>query len=156
MNNLTYRSMDRRANTLLRTVRNVPPNSEIIRELAEITIALEDAPVKPVVIARLTVRRTNHRRTIVEIHEGATFQSFFHVYSQEGNRRSTKRHTRVGNRNEGIYHGALGLEGMAERLAHYQIFSGPIESSKLRIIKKRAYRHLLNVSPDQIGIGRGS
>lgn len=156
MNNLSYRSLDRRANTLLRTVRNVPSGSEIIRELAEITIKIEDAPVKPTVIARLTVRRANHRRTIVEIHADASFHSFYRFYVQEGNRRSTKQPLRTASRNEGLFLGNCGLGAIEEKLHIYQSRSNPIVSSTLRIFKKRAYKHLLKVSPDQIGVGRGS
>jgi hypothetical protein len=151
----THRQLDRRANTLLRQARNVPSGSEIIRELAEISIKIEDAPVKPDVAARLTVSRENGRRTIVEVYSNATFHSFYFFYSQKGNRRSTKKLTRVAGRNEGsplvgVIRQPSGLDTIAKKLEMYQNQSNPITSSKLRIYKRRAYRHLLSVSPDQI------
>ena len=152
----THHRLDRRANRLLRSVRNVPSGSDVIRELAEITIKLEDAPVKPTVIARLTVSRANGRRTIVEIHADASFHSFYHFFVQEGKRRSTRQYLRAANRNEGMFLRNYGLGAIEEKLHIYQNKSNPIVDSRLRVFKKRAYRRLLTISPDQIGLGRGS
>lgn len=154
----TTRQLDRRANTLLRTVRNAPSGSEIIRELAELTIKLDDAPVKPIVVARLTVSRANHRRTIVEVYEDASFHSFYYFYTQEGKRRSTKQLLRKASRNEGaalvgLIRQPSGLDIIVKKLEMYQSHSNPIVAIRLRIFKKRAYRRLLSVSPDQLGIG---
>jgi len=152
----TTHQLDRRANMLLRSVRNVPPTSDAIRELAEVSIKLEDAPVKPTVVARLTVIRANGRRTIVEIHQDASFHSFYYFYTQDGNRRSTKQLLRKASRNEGSFLGNWGLGAINEKLHIYQNKSNPITTYRLRIFQKRAYKRLLSVSPDQIGVGRGS
>jgi hypothetical protein len=153
-NSFTTRQLDRRANSLLRQVRNVPSGSEIIRELAEITLKIEDAPVKPEVVARLTAFRKDGRRTIVEVYSSSTFHSFFYVYSQQGNRRSTKSLSRVGNRNEAIPNGLItsgfGLAAISVRLLIWGRGDGEVIETKLRIFKKREYRRLLSVSPDQI------
>jgi len=129
----------------------IGPRSEAFRELAEISIELEDAPIKPVVIARLTITRANGKRTIVEIHQGATFHSFFHYYIQEGNRRSTKKHLRTAARNEGGLR-TSGLEAIALRLSVYQNQSNPVTGTTIRILRKRDYRKLLNARPDELGL----
>lgn len=143
------KQMGRRAGTLLRSFRTgaVRPNAEIIHELVELSQALDDAPVKPTVIARMTVTRENNTKVIVELHETATFASFYHFYSQTGNRRSTKRHIRTANRNEGP-----GLESLAQKLSIYQSTTNPIVSTRIRIIRKGAYRRLLSLRPDELGL----
>jgi hypothetical protein len=109
------------------------------------------------VVARMTVTREIGAVTIVEVNEDATFSQFFHHYSQEGRRRSTKREIRVSNRNEGLYpiyraHTMTpGLEAVGT------IFKGMknVVSVKIRIIKKRAYRRLISVSPGELrGLAR--
>jgi hypothetical protein len=108
---------------------------------------------KSKVVARMTVEREVGVKTIIEVHEDATFSLFFHHYSQEGRRRSTKREIRVSNRNEGLFpiyraHTMTpGLEAVGT------IFKGMknVVSVKIRIIKKRAYRRLISVSPSELG-----
>lgn len=119
---------------------------------------LEVAPAKPIVVARLTVVREVGNRTIIEVNEDATFSSFYHISTQVGQRRSTKRLVRVANRNEGIqpyYRAHLvqpGLKGLAE---HWQKMPGVV-SVKIRIIKGKAYRRLINATPDKLGLTRTS
>lgn len=152
----TTRQLSRRQNTILGAFQTgaAKPTSEIIRELAEITEALADEPVRKHdnVVARLTVKRANGRRTIVEVYADASFHSFFHFFVQEGNRRSTRQSLRTASRNEGIFLGNFGLGAIEEKLCHFGNKTNPVVSSKLRILKKRAYKRLLTISPDQLGM----
>jgi len=157
MNNLTTNQLERRAATIIRAVRvgKVPPTSDAIAELAEITEVISDAPpVKPVVVARLTVVRAVGCRTIIEVQEDASFHTFYKFFTQQGNRWSTKRLVRTANRNEGLlpyyqaYRMTPGLEKLAER---WQTMPG-VSSVKIRILKKRAYRKLLSARPDELGL----
>ena len=145
----TTKQMGRRAGTILRSFRTgaAQPNAEIIRELAELTAALEDAPVKPDVVARLTVTRANNEKVIVEVNENATFSNFYVFFKQTGNRRSTKAHIRTSNRND-----APGLESLAQKLSLCQSQSNPITNTRIKIYRKRAYRKLLSLRPDELGL----
>jgi hypothetical protein len=111
---------------------------------------------KSEVVARLTVTRTDGRKTIVEVSADASFHSFYRYFRQEGNRRRTKQLIRVSNRNEGIPLPSArempGLDLILKRLMKYQGESNPIVSHRLRIIKKRAYRKLLRARPDELGL----
>ena len=149
----TYQ-LTRRADRILGSVQRgaVRPGSEAIRELAELHQVLEDAPVKARVIARLTVTRANGDRTIVAVYENATFGKFFHFFVQKGNRRSAKKHLRSSWRNEGIVPGAIGLEGIAWKLAKVQSEANPVTDSKIKVFRKRIYTRLLSCSPDQLGL----
>jgi hypothetical protein len=146
----------RRAATIIRSVRvgQVQPTSDALAELAELTEVLSDQPVKPTVIARLTVIRAVGCKTIIEVRDDATFNSFYRFYSQEGNRRSTKRQVRCASRNEGLlpyylaYRMTPGLEKLAER---WRVHPGVV-SVKVRIIRKRAYRKLINAAPHELGL----
>jgi hypothetical protein len=107
-----------------------------------------------VVVARLTVERSVGVKTIIEVHEDATFMTFFHYFTQEGRRRSTKREVRTANRNEGLvphWRAAWMTPGL-EVLA--RLFEGMkhITSVKVRVIKKGAYRRLIEASPDVLGL----
>lgn len=109
------------------------------------------------VIARLTVTRTNGRKTIVEIHVDARFHNFYRFYQQVGNKRSTKRLTRSASRNEGlnIINAHLqkpGLDVIEQRLRSFQSQTNPVIRVTLRIIKKQAYRKLINARPDELGL----
>ena len=145
----TTKQMGRRAGTILRSFRTgaAQPNAEIIRELAELTAALDDAPVKPDVIARLTVTRANNEKVIVEVNENATFSNFYIFFKQTGKRWSTKAHVRTSNRND-----APGLESLAQKLSLCQSPSNPITNTRIKIYRKRAYRRLLSLRPDELGL----
>ena len=145
----TTKQMGRRAGTILRSFRTgaAQPNAEIIRELAELTAALDDAPVKPDVIARLTVTRANNEKVIVEVNENATFSNFYIFFKQTGKRWSTKAHIRTSNRND-----APGLESLAQKLSLCQSPSNPITNTRIKIYRKRAYRRLLSLRPDELGL----
>jgi len=158
--NRTFTQINQRTNRILGAIKSsrAPASRETLAELAELDMKLEDQPVKRVVVARLTVTRANNRKTIVEIYQDSTFNSFYHYFVQEGNRRSTKRHLRTAWRNEGIswmgfdhLHPA-GLETIAKRLAFYASQSNPVVKTTLRILQRKAYRRLLKVSPDQLGL----
>lgn len=105
------------------------------------------------VVGRLTAIRSVGVRTIIEVHEEATFSTFFHYYTQAGMKRSTKKLIRTANRNEGLhpwyaaYRMQPGLEALAEQLRKMPQFT----SVKIRIIKKRAYRRLCTVAADVLG-----
>lgn len=151
----TDRQIARRAETLLRTARNVPAGSETIARLGDLTDVLADRPARPVVVARMTARLASGKRLIVEVHEGATFNSFYRIYTQEGARRSTKTLVSSPNRNEGnstcqpaSQWEKPGLDLIAKRWSQ----RGDVLSTKIRIIKRRAYKRLLTASPDEIGL----
>jgi len=109
---------------------------------------------KKVVIARLTAIRAVGVRTIIEIHEDATFSSFFNFYSQDGMRYSTKKLIRFANRNEGLapwhraYRMTPGLDVLAKRFEAMPQFA----KVTIRILKRRAYLNLLEAAPDVLGI----
>jgi len=134
----------------------VKPNSDAIRELAELTVALdaERTPVKPIVTARMTVTRALGNLTIIEVCEDATFSEFYRVYTQIGRRRSTKKLVRTANRNEGLkpFYAAHKLKPGLEALAMQWQGMPNVASVKIRIIKKRTYRKLLTAAPDALGM----
>ena len=114
------------------------------------------------VVARLTINRADGSRLIIEVNRDSTFSKFFHYFRQTGNRRSTKEFIHTKSRNEGLnYMNAHlqtpGLEVLAERItSSNKVFYGrdgqakernPVTSIKLRIIRKREYRRLLNAAP---------
>ncbi len=108
------------------------------------------------VVARLTITRANNMKVIIEVHSDATFSKFYTYYRQTGNRRSTKEFIHMRSRNEGLHYinahlQTPGLEVLADRAAN-KVYYGyaaqnPVTSMKLRIIKKREYRRLLNMAP---------
>ena len=111
------------------------------------------------VIASLTVTRQNGRKTIVEIHRDATFIQFYHFHSQDGLKRSTKRLVRIASRNEflPIINAHLhkpGLDVIAKRLESFGAQSNPVINTKIQIIKKRIYRKMLSMRPDELGLTR--
>ena len=112
--NRTFSQLNKRSAQILKGIQagTVSKNCDAIRELAEINDALEDAPIRPEVVARLTVIRKNGLRTIVEVHADAKFYSFYHFYRQVGSKRSTKELIRSSNRNEG----SLQQPGLEARL----------------------------------------
>lgn len=116
-------------------------------------------PTKNNVIARLTVTRQDGKKTIVEVHPGATFHSFYQVYVQNGRRWSTKRWVRVASRNEGLmainaHVQTPGLEAFAKRIAVFQSTTNRVVSTKIQIMKKKAYRRLLAAAPESLGLSK--
>lgn len=112
---------------------------------------------KTIVIARLTVTRKDDHRTIVEIHADATFSRFYRFHQQQGLRRSTKRFIRSASRNESlpVINAHLyqpGLDVIARKLESLFKQSNPVVSVKIRIIKKRLYKKMINASPEQLGL----
>jgi hypothetical protein len=108
-------------------------------------------------VARLTITRTDGKKTIVEVHKDATFNAFYHVYIQVGRRWSTKRLVRMASRNEGLmainaHLQTPGLEAFAKRIAVFQSTTNPVVSEKIQISKKRAYRRLLAAAPESLGM----
>ena len=109
------------------------------------------------VVARLTITRTDGKKTMVEVHSGASFHSFYQVFIQIGRRWSTKRFIRTASRNEGLSHinahlQQPGLEAVAKRIAVFQSTTNPIVSTKIEVIKKKAYRRLLAAAPESLGM----
>lgn len=105
------------------------------------------------VLARLTVEREVGVKSIIEVHADATFREFYRYYTQDGQRRSTKKLVRAANRNEGLrpyyqaYKMTPGLDVIArqfEKMPH-------VARVNLRIIRKRAYRKALAAAPDELG-----
>jgi len=155
MNSTTATQLNTRTDQILLAIQTgtVPAYSDAVVELAELTVALEEASVKPVVVARLTITRAVGNQTIIEVREGASFNAFFWIYTQTGRRRSTKRLVRTANRNEGLkpYMTHAMKPGLEVLAGHWQSVRH-VTSVKLRIIKKRAYENLLVESPDQLGL----
>jgi hypothetical protein len=111
------------------------------------------------VIARLTVIRRDGNRTIVEVHTDARFHSFYHFYQQQGRRYSTKKEFRTASRNEGLpvintHLQKPDLALIEKRLQIYGAQSNPVVETRIRIIRKRAYKRLINAAPDQLGLSR--
>jgi hypothetical protein len=107
---------------------------------------------KSQVVARMTVTRKLGVRTIIEVHSDSTFQAFYHFYTQQGAKRSTRKFIRTAGRNEGLpYIGAHrmtpGLEILACRWATMQ----HVERVQVRILRKRAYRKLINARASDLG-----
>lgn len=106
------------------------------------------------VIARMTVIREVGATMIIEIQDDATFHMFYHIYSQQGKRRSTKRQVRTANRDEGLrpYYAAHRLEpGLQVLEANWRKQPG-VKSVTVRILRKKMYRQLCNAAPDQLGL----
>lgn len=121
------------------------------------------------VVARLTVTRADGSRLIIEVHNDSTFSKFFFYFRQTGNRRSTKTFIHTRSRNEGLRHinaqqQTPGLEVLADRItSSNRVFYGrdgrakernPVTSMRLRIIRKREYRKLLNAAPTGMPVVR--
>jgi len=118
-------------------------------------------PATSKVVARLTVMRLNGMRLIIEVRTDASFHSFYQHYEQIGNRWSTKTPVCTSSRNEGLrpWHKACrmepGLEVLADQFRKRMAVScglSSIVSVKLRIVSRRAYRALLTVAPDVLGM----
>jgi len=109
---------------------------------------------KKSIVARMTIHHTNGKRTIVEVPEDATFSEFYHFYLQEGKRWSTKKQIRVANRNTGLLslNAHLQTPGLEAVKAQALRWGREIESIKVRVIRKKAYRRLLTTAPDQLGM----
>ena len=105
------------------------------------------------VVARLTVTREVGCKTIIEVQEDATFSRFYHFYSQEGNRRSTKRPVRAASRNEGIpAYQVLRIQPGLEQIAQAWRKHPGVTAVTVRIIRKRAYKKLISARPDELGL----
>lgn len=117
--------------------------------------------MKPAILARLTIERKNGARILVEIQSDATFIEFYRLYRQDGRKRSTKALIRTASRNEGLqvinaHLHEPGLEKVAVKLSMFQQESNPVVRQTLRIIRKRAYRKLLHMAPDALGLTKVS
>ena len=115
---------------------------------------MQEPKQKTVVVARLTAIRRVGVRTIIEVCADASFHDFYRYYTQQGSRRSTKTLVRTASRNEGLhpwyraYYLQPGLDVLATRMIDQKQFV----SVKVRVIKKRAYRQLLEAAPDVLGL----
>jgi hypothetical protein len=156
----TAKQLDRRAATIIRGIqaRQVAPDSDALAELAELTEVLSDRPVKPIVVARLTVTRAVGCKTIIEVCADATFNAFYRFHTQQGNRRSTKRLVRTANRNEGLqpYFQAYRMTPGLEKLAEFWRTQPGVTTVTVRIIKRRAYKQLITARPDVLGMTKTS
>ena len=152
----TFTQLDTRTAQIFGAIQagQIGPGSDALNELAQLLVATDDAPVKPSVVARLTVVRALGNVTIIEVHSDATFSCFYHIFTQVGKRRSTKRLVRTASRNEGLlpyYRAYLMVPGLKVLAEHWSRQPG-VSSVKIRIIKKRAYRKLLSARPDELGL----
>ena len=152
--NLTTKQLNKRFDQVLGSFQTgaVRPDSEAISELADLATALEDTPVKPIVVARLTVTRAVGNITIIEVCEDATFHEFYSFYTQTGRRRSTKRLVRTANRNEYLKPYVRQTHVGLEAVAAYWLTMPGVASVKIRIIRKRAYRKLLSAAPEKLNV----
>jgi len=105
------------------------------------------------VVARLTATREVGNVTIVEVHQDATFHQFYRIYTQIGRRRSTKRLVRTANRNAWIepWYAAHRTQPGLHLLEAKWKGRTNLKTVKLRIIKKRAYRKLINAPANELG-----
>ena len=122
---------------------------------------MDSKPLVPrtaaLVVARLTITRKNGRVMIVEVQADATFHTFYRFYTQDARRRSTKTPLRTASRNEylPVINSHLYQPGLAvieKQLRTVCAQSNPIVTSKMRIVKKRAYEKLINAAPDALGL----
>jgi hypothetical protein len=158
---LVSKQLNRRFHQVLGSFRTgaISPKSDALAELVEIAEELSDQPVRPVVLARLTIHRANGIRMIVEVSSDATFSTFYRFYTQVGARRSTKRFLRNGSRNEGLPQLSYykpGLENVAATIEKYADPSNPIVKKSIRIIQRKAYRKLIGMRPDLLGLTKMS
>ncbi len=114
--------------------------------------------MKASVVARITATRADGQKLIVEVHSDATFQEFYHFYTQAGARRSTKqpaKYRTVVNRNEGLYplHRAYYITPGLDKIAEMLESSGQYQTIKFYVIMKRLYKKLINAPADEIGGG---
>lgn len=105
------------------------------------------------VLARLTVTRKNSTKAIiVEVHQDATFKSFYKWYSKEGRKR--KKLMRTSHRGDGVgahYREAFqspGLHLLAERL---EKTLPDFSKATINIFRKREYQRVLTVAADELG-----
>lgn len=107
------------------------------------------------VVARLTVEFQSGLRESVEIHTDASFNQFFNQYRFISARKKLPKEIATFNRS---YSQTLprgfnqsGLEGMLSLITNsYRAKTNPVVKSKLVIYKKRLYRQLLTIAPDQL------
>jgi hypothetical protein len=104
------------------------------------------------VVARLTVTRKLGVKTIVEVHSDSTFEKFFWFYTQQGAKRSTRKFIRTAGRNEGLpYIGAHRMTPGLEILACRWASMPHVERVQVRILRKRAYKRLINARASDLG-----
>lgn len=105
------------------------------------------------VVARLTATREVGNVTIVEVHQDATFHNFYRVYTQVGRRYSTKRLVRTASRNEWIspWYATYRIQPGLHLLEAKWKDRTNLKTVKLRIIKKKAYRRLINAPANELG-----
>ena len=113
--------------------------------------------MKSPVLARLTVTRQDESKVIVEVRADATFHQFYAFHTQQGRKRSTKTFTRWGSRNEGLqpvnaHLQVPGLEILALRFLHNRFGKSPVVSTRIRFFSKKAYRKLIRMTPDELGL----
>lgn len=108
------------------------------------------------VVARMTVVREVGATMIIEIRDDATFHSFYHIYSQQGRRRSTKQLVRTANRNEGLrpWHAAYRMTPGLEVLESFWKQQPGVMSVKVRFLRKRIYRRLISAAADELGLAQ--
>lgn len=157
MQDRTFTQLDTRTAQLFGAIQQgtIPANSDALVELAQLLVATDGAPSKPVVVARLTLTRADGWKTIIEVEAGSTFHSFFKYYKQFRNKRSTKTFLRAANRNNDGNRTAR-LEDIAGKLAVIPGMTNPVVKTTIRILRKRDYRRLLNASPDELGLTRST
>ena len=115
---------------------------------------------KSKVVARLTIVRADESRLIIEVNSNSTFSEFYFYYRQVGTKRSTKALAFTRSRTQGLKYinahlETPGLEVIANSIkSSSRAFLGqvagkenPVTSMKLRIIRKREYKRLLNMAP---------
>lgn len=104
------------------------------------------------VVARLTAIREDRSRLIVEVSTDSTYSKFYKSFTQQGTKRSSKKLVRTSNRNMCIPHlnahlHQPGLEAVKDFLEK----KGGYVSVKVRVVKKRIYKHLITCAPDVLG-----
>lgn len=107
------------------------------------------AKQKNTVVARMTLTRTNGIKTIVEIHENASFMNFYTWYRQEGR----KVLLRTSNRNDGVaahWRAPFQEKGLDVLAARTTQIMKDVTGVTIKILKKRKYQQMITCTPDQL------
>lgn len=107
---------------------------------------------KNTLVARLTIRWEVGVDTLIEVHSLATFHAFYHFFSQQGRKTSTRKFVRTASRNEGILSYSAHLRPGLEMLALQWARLPHVKSVSVRIYKKRLYKKLIEANPSALGM----
>ncbi len=130
-------------------------DSKFAKKLSQLAVS-DQRSASGKCVARLTVTREIGNVMIIEVHETASFHTFYWIYSQIGKRRSTKRLVRTANRNEGLkpWYAAYRMQPGLEVLAESWKQQPGVKTVTLRILRKRIYKKLIQSPADALGLAK--